>query len=128
MRTRPHLNAAGLAAALVVLGPTDFRAEPLPSPDLESHRWKHRVLLIDTPATTSADYQIQAAALLPAWAGLIERDLHIVTRGDAAAFRVRLIGKDGGVKLDAASPIPSEALFTLIDAMPMRRAEMVAPK
>jgi hypothetical protein len=128
MRTRPLLNAAGLAAALVVLGPTDFRAEPLPLPDLQSHRWKHRVLLIDTPATTAAEYQTQAAALLTAWAGLIERDLHLVTRANAAAFRIRLIGKDGGEKLDSSAPVSAEALFALIDAMPMRRAEMVAPK
>lgn len=128
MRPRPLLNAARLVAALVVLGPTYSRAEALPLPDLQDHRWKHRVLLIDTPATASADYQSQAAALLSAWAGLLERDLHLVTRVDATAFRVRLIGKDGGVKLDAASPISSEALFALIDAMPMRRAEMTAPQ
>ena len=61
------------------------------------------------------------------WEGLIERDLHIVTRGEAAAFRVRLIGKDGGEKLDSAAPVSAAALFALIDAMPMRRAEMAAP-
>ena len=123
MRPCPLLNAAGLAAALVVLGPSDSRAETLPLPDLQSHLWKHRVLVIDTPATTAADYQTQASALLPVWEGLIERDLYIVTRGEAAAFRVRLIGKDGGVKFDAAAPVSAEALFALIDAMPMRRAE-----
>ncbi len=128
MRTRPLLNAAGLAAALVVLGPTDSRAEPLPLPDLQSHRWKNRVLLIDTPAATAADYQTQASALLPVWSGLIERDLHVVTRVNATAFRVRLIGKDGGEKLDSSAPVSADALFALIDAMPMRRAEMTPPK
>jgi len=115
--------AAGLASVLFVAGPVPPSAETPPLPDLESHRWKHRVLVIDTPHTAAADYQTQAAALLPVWAGLIERDLYIVTRGEAVAFRVRLIGKDGGVKLDAAAPVSAEALFALIDAMPMRRSE-----
>lgn len=92
-------------------------------PDLEDHRWKHRVLVIDTPATTAPAYQAQAAALLPAWPGLLERDLHILTRDSAPAFRVRLVGKDGGVKLDQTTPVSVSNLFALIDAMPMRRAE-----
>jgi hypothetical protein len=36
---------------------------------------------------------------------------------------VRLIGKDGGVKLDRDTPVAVAELFALIDAMPMRRAE-----
>ena len=35
-----------------------------------------------------------------------------------------LIGKDGGVKLRSAHPIPPEALFQTVDAMPMRRSEV----
>ena len=92
-------------------------------PDLSEHRWKHRVLVIDTPATTEPVYQTQAAALLPAWTGLLERDLHIITRDSAQSFRIRLIGKDGGVKLDQSTPVTTSDLFALIDAMPMRRAE-----
>ena len=42
----------------------------------------------------------------------------------AKAFRVRLVGKDGGVKLDRGEPVDIPTLFALIDAMPMRRAEM----
>lgn len=41
-----------------------------------------------------------------------------------AAFRVVLVGKDGGVKLSSASPVPVDRLFALIDAMPMRQREM----
>jgi hypothetical protein len=37
---------------------------------------------------------------------------------------VRLVGKDGGVKLDQSGPISAQALFALIDAMPMRKAEI----
>jgi hypothetical protein len=92
-------------------------------PDLSAHRRKHRVLLIETPSAAAPAYQLQAAALLPAWPGLLERDLHIITRESAPAFRVRLIGKDGGVKLDRTEPLAAADLFALIDAMPVRQAE-----
>jgi len=42
----------------------------------------------------------------------------------ASQFRVILVGKDGGVKLSSASPVSAGTLFSLIDAMPMRRDEM----
>lgn len=42
----------------------------------------------------------------------------------ASRFTVLLVGKDGSVKLRSASPVRAEDLFTLIDAMPMRRKEM----
>jgi hypothetical protein len=35
-----------------------------------------------------------------------------------------LIGKDGGVKLKKEFIVPPDEIFTLIDSMPMRRAEM----
>lgn len=123
------MRAAGLAVALALGGMRSAAAEGLPLPDLGNHRWKHRVVVIDTPDSASPDYQTQAAALLTVWAGLLERDLFIVTQiKPAAAFRVRLVGKDGGVKFDSAKPISSDALFALIDAMPMRREEAAAKK
>ena len=42
----------------------------------------------------------------------------------AGTFSVLLIGKDGGVKLRSRSVVPAARLFALVDAMPMRRAEM----
>jgi hypothetical protein len=35
-----------------------------------------------------------------------------------------LIGKDGGEKLRRTTPLSPEELFAIVDAMPMRRAEM----
>lgn len=35
-----------------------------------------------------------------------------------------LLGKDGGIKLKKPYPIHPEEIFTLIDGMPMRRAEL----
>jgi hypothetical protein len=92
-------------------------------PNLSAHRWKHRVLIIDTPSPDAAEYRQQRADLEAAPAGLKERDLFIITQV-GPNFRVRLVGKDGGVKLDQPRPVEVPALFALIDAMPMRRAEM----
>lgn len=92
-------------------------------PDLTGHRWKHRILVIDTPSSDSEPYRRQLAGLEAAAAGLQERDMRVVTQ-PGRDFRVRLVGKDGGVKLDLGEPVEASALFALIDAMPMRRAEM----
>ena len=92
-------------------------------PDLAEHRWRDRVLIVDAPSLDDPAYRVQASTLLAVWSGLSERDLHIITRQQAPAFRVRLVGKDGGVKLDQGAPVPPDELFALIDAMPMRRAE-----
>ncbi len=93
-------------------------------PELGSFQGKKRVLVLDTPsAALDPIYRVQAAALLPAWEGLLERDLHVITREGASAFGVRLVGKDGGVKFGATAPVSAADLFALIDAMPMRRAE-----
>ena len=83
-----------------------------------------RVLIVSAPAQTDDAYRTQAALLLPAWAGLIERDFVVQTTFGAKTFSVVLIGKDGGEKLRRAVPIPTAELFALVDAMPMRRAEM----
>jgi len=39
-------------------------------------------------------------------------------------FGLELIGLDGGVKYRSTSAVPLEELWTLIDGMPMRRAEL----
>lgn len=115
---------ATLIPLLAVTSPGEASPAPADSlPALTEYRWKQRVLVVDTIETTATAYLDQAAALLPFWSGLMDRDLHIITRSAAPAFRVRLVGKDGEVKLDAASPINADDLFAIIDAMPMRRAE-----
>ena len=83
-----------------------------------------RVLVISAPALTDDTYRTQAALLLPAWAGLLERDFTVETRLNAKTFSVVLIGKDGGEKLRRPTPLAPDELFALVDAMPMRRAEM----
>ena len=122
MKNLLTLGCAGLAAYLAE-GCAGSPAAGLALPDLAAHQWRHRVLVIDVSVQATEDYRRQLAWLDAARAGLQERDLHLVTRTGAPAFRVRLVGKDGGVKLDQATPIETVTLFALIDAMPMRRAE-----
>ena len=92
-------------------------------PDLTAHQWRHRVVVIDTPSQQSVDYIRQTKAFEAASAGLRERDVVIVTQA-ASTFRVRLIGKDGGLKFSRVTPVDAATLFDLIDAMPMRQAEL----
>ncbi len=115
-------TAASWAACLLAGCSADLKAPAAALPDLSAHRWQHRVLVVDTPSPDAAEYRRQRSALEAAAAGLKERDLIVVTQS-APTFRVRLVGKDGGVKLDQAEPVEVPAIFALIDAMPMRRAE-----
>ena len=117
------MGFAGLAACLAH-GCIGESTAGLALPDLAAHQWKHRVLIIDTPSMQSAPYLQQISAFDAAAAGLKERDLEVMTQTSAPAFRVRLVGKDGGVKLDVGTPMTTDALFALIDAMPMRQDEM----
>ena len=72
----------------------------------------------------AAPYLQQISAFDAAAAGLKERDLEVITQTSAPGFRVRLVGKDGGVKLDRSTPMTIDELFTIIDAMPMRQDEV----
>lgn len=111
--------------------------------------WEQRVLLIFSPHGRHADYRRQVDLLGTVKEGLSERDLTVIEAfsddsvkigGQAAEsggsgfyrrfsvgneeFRVILVGKDGTVKLDRSAAVEHADLFSLIDAMPMRRMEM----
>ena len=72
--------------------------------------------------------------------GVQERDIEIYTYevSDAkakqwkvaasAAFTFILVGKDGGEKLRTDTVVGTAQLFAIIDAMPMRKAEMKKDK
>ena len=117
---------------------------------MQALQWHHRVLIIFTPGADDAQFKEQNAMLKTQQAGLAERDMVIIRVVDTAAvsidgkqhaatinsfhkrydvqphhFRVVLVGKDGTVKLDQGEPVNTDALFTLIDAMPMRQYEML---
>lgn len=106
---------------------------------LAAHRWKARVVVMSAPGPDDPHLLRQRALLAAVPDGVRDRDLVVLeavgATADArglrarlglpdASFRVVLVGKDGGAKLDSATPLPAETLFSTIDAMPMRRDEM----
>lgn len=116
---------------------------------LHTYQWRNRVLLIFAGSDTDATYQRQARLLDGFGAGMEERDMVIGAFTDATGgvlgstalspkavaglrtqlhlapgtFAVVLLGKDGGVKLQRAEPVSMDAIFALIDGMPMRPQE-----
>lgn len=107
--------------------------------DLEALRWTARVLVVFAERATDPRLAEQAAVIDAARDGAAERDLTVLpvigTGPEAralrqrlgvppdAAFRVVLVGKDGGAKRSADQPITAGDLFGTIDQMPMRRRE-----
>ena len=116
---------------------------------LAGYRWKHRVLIINAPTASNEDFIRLKREVAAGAAAFAERDLLLVTlleRGESTAgpdalsqreagcmraethiqpgaFALRLIGKDGGVKLSSDSAVPIDDIYRQIDAMPMRRFE-----
>ncbi len=82
-----------------------------------------RILRLDAPDLRDEAYRTQAAALLAEDDARRERDVRVEVRLGARAFRLQLIGRDGGVKLEASRPVAPREIWALIDAMPMRQAE-----
>lgn len=114
---------------------------------LEPFRWEQRIILVSAP---QAESESLLARLKAAEAEINERDIHwfvFTTESSATnyqsglpadfradvmgryfkdaggATQVRLIGKDGGVKLREET-LNIDRIFALIDTMPMRQAEM----
>jgi NADH dehydrogenase [ubiquinone] 1 alpha subcomplex assembly factor 1 len=117
---------------------------------LSDYLWKNRLLLIFSPSELHPDYKAQKKELEEQMAEVEDRDLVVFeifekgedriigspvtyTAGESLRERfnvkpgqltVILIGKDGGEKLRSTGHIPFEEVFSLIDSMPMRQAEM----
>jgi NADH dehydrogenase [ubiquinone] 1 alpha subcomplex assembly factor 1 len=118
--------------------------------DLGDYIWKNRLLLIFSPSESHPDYKAQKRELEEQIAEVEDRDLIVFTmleegesgigkssKSDTAAESLRnqfgiepgqltviLVGKDGGEKLRSTGRVPTEDIFSLIDSMPMRQAEM----
>jgi NADH dehydrogenase [ubiquinone] 1 alpha subcomplex assembly factor 1 len=117
---------------------------------LEQYRWKHRVLLVSAPAPDDTDLVEVQKELAATRDEFADRDMVLVTlldsgpsmAGDrelsvaetaaaravleiqADTFALRLIGKDGSVKLARDAAVPMPEIFSLVDTMPMRQREM----
>ena len=120
--------------------------------DLTSYRWQQRLLLAFAEHPSDPDFTVFAQSLAASRDAVQDRDLvlgRIFDQGPSqlgarplrpedaqslrrrfairpASFTVVLIGKDGGVKMVREGRVDLEAIFTRIDAMPMRQQEMRA--
>lgn len=97
-----------------------------------------RRLLLFAGDSNNADLATQRAWLQADSSGVEQRDIWIAVFADPKTFRrmyehhgaVRseftliLMGKDGTEKLRSETPVSTRELFELIDAMPMRQAEL----
>lgn len=117
--------------------------------DLSSHQWEDRILLIFTGDKNDEVFVKQISSLKDNLEELQERKVVIyqitptqVKKGlgqkidwqenrnlikkktTTSSFELQLIGLDGGIKLTDTSFVPAEKIFSKIDSMPMRRAEI----
>jgi hypothetical protein len=110
---------------------------------LNEFLWKNRILVVSGDATFKSK---QKDILDQATDGIIDRDMVILgfdkqeepynkwkdTKLDQISKefnlksddRVILFGKDGTIKAKWSEPVSFKEVFELIDAMPMRKAEM----
>lgn len=124
----------------------------VPSADLDAFHWRNRVVLSFVSEKDRQSAREQREYRRNALREWRDRDLVLVEVGpqakvsinqeprddlDATALRERfaaptdryfavLVGKDGFEKLRASEAISNDVLFATIDAMPMRRREMLS--
>jgi hypothetical protein len=117
---------------------------------LKSYAWRKRILVVFAVDAQDERYKQQILAAKEGEKGFKDRDLVVISifknsgldekkntiREDAvrsirkkygisnSEFKVILIGKDGGAKKSAIQPFNQQALFNMIDAMPMRQDEI----
>ena len=144
MKTNHFAWPGVLLSLTAASAPLDASATPL-----KSVQWKNRPLLVFAPSPGHPLLAKQRAEIRRVKSGLIERDMIVVEiignslrtvvgrspSGGAVAFRrhygigsdafrIILVGKDGGRKLVSSNVVSSRKLFGLIDSMPMRRDEI----
>jgi len=137
---------------LIIMGCASFGN--LNGQNLEKHTWKNRILVVKTSDTKSEKYQEQVKEFSNSTDELKVRKfvLYKITGdhfelinfenpelndsgktagkpigkslNDKENFEVILIGLDGGIKLQQTDILTKEALFNIVDAMPMRRNEL----
>lgn len=117
--------------------------------DLKDYQWKNRILVLSDKSIDTEPLQSQLRGFTADNEALTDRNLIIFlltedivyhSNGELSeinAERLRkhlgisydfrgtvLVGKDGGVKMKEGFQVSPETVFTLIDGMPMRRAEI----
>lgn len=119
------------------------------SQSLKEYRWKNRIIILVDGENDTAKFQKQYEAITAEGSALRDRDLILILlkedlvelsndnesdidetqlrnelKIDSAFEGVILIGKDGGIKMREKFHAEPQAIFDLIDSMPMRQAEM----
>ena len=105
--------------------------------DLERYRWKNRLVLIIQDLSSEQAANNQLTLFKKEESALQERAILVLhaTPKQATQWKSRfgleetfngvlLIGKDGGLKFSDSFPVKPKTIFTLIDGMPMRKAEI----
>ena len=104
--------------------------------DLGKYQWKSRLIIL-SGNKNDPEYIQQKEVLVNFEDDLIERNLVIIEADDKLRNQLQLhqkfkgillLGKDGRIKLKEAFIVEAETLFAIIDAMPMRKAELKKTK
>ncbi len=136
MPSVPRILTLASAIAMLPLAASSAATDPL-----APYLWKHRVVVALASSPSDPNLSVQRRIFDAMGAGARERDLVLIEAtddtpegvalrrrfGSGTGFRTVLVGKDGGVKSSSARPMRAGDLFETIDAMPMRRAEMLRP-
>ena len=106
---------------LIILSSIQLTAQE----DLSRFQWKKRVLVITADSRQSPILKKQVFAIGAQDDAFEERKLVLVTTiNPSIPFEIKLIGLDGGVKLEQTTILQRKELFSLIDGMPMRKQEI----
>lgn len=100
--------------------------------DLKQYQWTNRIIVLF--GSESDRLLIEQKKLLAAnTKALLERDIKMIVADKNLRQKLNLkndfkglllIGKDGGIKFKQEFIVPPEKIFTIIDGMPMRKAEL----
>ncbi|WP_372756841.1 DUF4174 domain-containing protein [Mariniflexile sp.] len=128
-----------------------FNINTIIAQDMDAHKWKNRVLLVLSDDDNNLIFKNQINEFKAHEKELKDRKLivyqiskegyaiglnqvsnwqkttktyKIYKKDKKSSFEIILIGLDGGEKLRQSDFITSEALFRVIDVMPMRRSEL----
>lgn len=123
---------------LSVLGYIILLANPTMSMELSNYQWKNRVLVLNQTHSKASHQKTSFESfkrenedrqLLLLEVNAQQRSLWNRFGFEKGKFQLVLVGKDGSEKKRFSEPTNMEAVYEIIDAMPMRQQEMkIKPK